>query len=66
LKRRVHPKLVSHLIQLKKPEESLEDVIKIDCPENYLLRWINHHLKNAGSNKEINNFSIDLKVKLFI
>jgi hypothetical protein len=37
--------------------------MKIDNPEDYLLRWINHHLKKAASNKEINNFGSDLKVK---
>jgi len=30
-------------------------------PEKILLRWVNHHLKNAGSDKRINNFGNDIK-----
>jgi len=61
MRRRVNPNAVPILSELKRPDESLEDFNNLS-PENYLLRWINHHLKNAGSNKEVINFSSDLKV----
>lgn len=40
--------------------ESLEDLLKLS-PEQLLLRWVNYHLRKAGSNKRINNFSGDIK-----
>jgi plastin-1 len=50
------------LSQLKNSDEDLEAFKKINDPEHYLLRWINYHLKNAGSDKEVKNFGSDLKV----
>ena len=64
MKRRVNSKSATNLVELKKQDESLEEFNKINCPKHYLLRWINHHLKNAGSNKEIKNFGSDLQVIL--
>ena len=50
------------LSELKEQDEDLESFKKINDPEHYLLRWINFHLKNAGSDKEVKNFGDDLKV----
>jgi len=49
-----------YLIRLLEPGETLEDLLKLS-PEQILLRWVNYHLKNAGSNKRIKNFSGDIK-----
>lgn len=32
------------------------------APEKVLLKWMNFHLKKAGYNKSVSNFSSDLKV----
>ena len=64
MKRRVNSKSTPNLVELKNQDEALEEFSKINCPKHYLLRWINHHLKNAGSNKEIKNFGSDLQVIL--
>lgn len=34
-------------------------------PEQVLLRWFNAHLKNAGHNYTVTNFSSDLQVNFF-
>eukprot|EP01112_Ceratiomyxa_fruticulosa_P015197 TRINITY_DN4446_c0_g1_i2.p1 TRINITY_DN4446_c0_g1~~TRINITY_DN4446_c0_g1_i2.p1 ORF type:complete len:735 (+),score=148.62 TRINITY_DN4446_c0_g1_i2:1822-4026(+) len=39
---------------------SLQQMSQI-APEQVLLRWINHHLKNAGYNKTVSNFSNDIQ-----
>ena len=46
---------------MKKSEEDLEDFKKIKGAEHFLLRWINYHLQNAGSFKEVQNFKDHLK-----
>lgn len=38
-----------------------EDHLMSLSPEQVLLRWVNHHLRNAGT-KTISNFSEDIKV----
>lgn len=48
------------LVALLRDGESLEDLMKLS-PEELLLRWVNHHLEEAGCGK-INNFSSDIKV----
>jgi len=40
--------------------ETIEDLLKL-TPEELLLRWVNYHLRKAGSHKRINNFSGDIK-----
>lgn len=47
------------IIVLKRDEEELEDFYKIN-KEELLLRWFNHHLKNAGQ-PEIKNLNSHLK-----
>lgn len=32
------------------------------APEKILLKWMNFHLKKAGYEKEVTNFSSDVKV----
>ncbi|XP_064599955.1 plastin-3-like [Liolophura sinensis] len=40
--------------------ETLEDLQKLS-PEQILLRWVNYHLRRAGCNKEVRNFTEDIK-----
>lgn len=40
--------------------EELEHLVSLS-PEELLLRWVNYHLINAGT-EPINNFSADIKV----
>jgi len=49
-----------YLIRLLEPGESLEDLLKLS-PEQILIRWVNYHLKNAGSSRRIANFGGDIK-----
>ena len=51
-----HPEL----IRLLDPGEQLSDLLKLS-PEQLLLRWFNYHLKAAGYEKKITNFSGDVK-----
>ena len=51
-----HPEL----IRLLNPGEQLSDLLKLS-PEQLLLRWFNYHLKAAGYEKKITNFSGDVK-----
>ena len=51
-----HPEL----IRLFNPGEQLSDLLKLS-PEQLLLRWFNYHLKQAGYDKPIKNFSGDVK-----
>jgi len=48
------------LIRLKKEDETLEDLLALP-PEELLLRWFNYHLKNAGSKREVHNFTKDVQ-----
>ena len=48
------------LIQLLAPGEELSDLQKMS-PETILLRWVNHHLERAGSNRRVHNFTSDIK-----
>ena len=41
--------------------ETLKDLASMS-PEDLLIRWVNYHLANAGTNKRIKNFSDDIKV----
>lgn len=51
-----HPELV---LLLEEGEE-LSDLLALS-PEELLLRWINYHLKNAGSDRRVKNFGKDLQ-----
>jgi plastin-1 len=51
-----HPELY----RLLEPGEDINDLLKLP-PEQILLRWLNYHLKNAGSDRRVSNFSSDIK-----
>jgi len=48
------------LIRLLEEGEELADLMKLP-PDQLLLRWMNYHLKNAGSDKRVTNWSGDVK-----
>lgn len=50
----------SGLIGLLTDEENMDELMSLS-PEELLLRWVNRHLRNAGTNT-ISNFSEDIKV----
>jgi len=51
-----HPELM----RLLNEGESLEELFKLP-PEQLLLRWFNYHLKEAGSQRRVNNWTSDLQ-----
>ena len=51
-----HPELV----RLLEENEDLEDLLRLP-PEQLLMRWFNYHLKNAGSERRVTNFSSDVR-----
>lgn len=50
-----HPELY----RLLEEDETLEQFLRLP-PEQILLRWFNYHLKNAGSQRRVSNFSKDI------
>jgi plastin-1 len=50
-----------YLLRLLEPGETIEDLLKLS-PEQILLRWFNYHLREAGSNRRVQNFTSDIKV----
>lgn len=50
-----HPELY----RLLEDDETLEQFLRL-APEKILLRWFNYHLKNAGSQRRVANFSGDI------
>ena len=48
------------IIRLKNENEDINDLLKL-TPDQLLLRWFNWHLKNAGHNRTVNNFTSDIK-----
>ena len=57
---KINLKNFPELVRLLNPGEELSDLLKLS-PEQLLLRWFNYHLKKAGYNKPITNFSNDIK-----
>ncbi len=57
---KINLKNFPELVRLLNPGEQLSDLLKLS-PEQLLLRWFNYHLKNAGYDKPITNFSGDIK-----
>lgn len=53
-------KLHPELYRLLEDDETLEQFLRLP-PEQILLRWFNYHLKNAGWNRRVTNFSGDVK-----
>ncbi|KAF7145761.1 hypothetical protein RHSIM_Rhsim04G0015900 [Rhododendron simsii] len=48
------------LVELLEDNNDVEDLLGL-APEKVLLKWMNFHLKKAGYNKSVSNFSSDLK-----
>jgi len=57
---KVNLKFHPELYRLLEDGETLEDLMKLSG-EQLLLRWFNYHLKEAGSNRRVHNFSGDIK-----
>src|SRR6201996_11360 len=53
-------KLHPELYRLLEDDETLDQFLRLP-PEQILLRWFNYHLKNAGWNRRVANFSGDVK-----
>lgn len=56
---KVDIKFHPELYRLLEDDESLEQFLRLP-PEQILLRWFNFHLKNAGSQRRVTNFSKDI------
>ena len=56
---KVDIKLHPELYRLLEDDETLEQFLRLP-PEQILLRWFNYHLKNAGSERRVANFSKDI------
>eukprot|EP01101_Sappina_pedata_P008141 TRINITY_DN445_c0_g1_i2.p1 TRINITY_DN445_c0_g1~~TRINITY_DN445_c0_g1_i2.p1 ORF type:complete len:510 (+),score=317.79 TRINITY_DN445_c0_g1_i2:53-1582(+) len=54
--------LINHpeLYRLLEEGETIEDLLKLPI-DQILLRWFNYHLKAAGHNRRVNNFTSDIK-----
>ncbi|XP_078165809.1 fimbrin-4-like [Carex rostrata] len=48
------------LVELVDDNQDLEELMGMG-PEKMLLKWMNHHLKKAGYQKTVTNFSTDVK-----
>lgn len=56
---KVDIKFHPELYRLLEDDETLEQFLRLP-PEQILLRWFNYHLKNAGSQRRVSNFSKDI------
>lgn len=54
-------KNVPELVLLLQEGESMASFMKLN-PEVILMRWLNYHLRKAGSKKVAKNFTTDLAV----
>ncbi|GBE87635.1 Fimbrin [Sparassis crispa] len=52
-------KLHPELYRLCEDGETIDDLLRL-TPDQILLRWFNYHLKQAGWNRRVNNFSRDV------
>ncbi|PRT53063.1 Fimbrin [Wickerhamiella sorbophila] len=57
---KVDIKLHPELYRLLEEDETLEQFLRLP-PEQILLRWFNYHLKAAGWDRRVNNFSSDVR-----
>merc|ERR1712080_525836 len=48
------------LVNLLRDGETIEDLMKLS-PEILLLRWVNYHLENAGTDRRMKNFTTDIE-----
>jgi hypothetical protein len=58
----IHVKNIPELDVLRYEGEDKAAFIKLS-PEVILIRWLNYHLKKAGSKREASNFTSDLAVR---
>lgn len=56
---KVDIKFHPELYRLLEEDETLEQFLRLP-PEKILIRWFNYHLKNAGSQRRVSNFSKDI------
>lgn len=56
---KVDIKFHPELYRLLEDDETLEQFLRLP-PEKILIRWFNYHLKNAGSQRRVSNFSKDI------
>jgi hypothetical protein len=56
----INLKECSGLALLLEEGETLQDLLALPA-EQLLIRWVNYHLKQAGTNRTISNFSGDIK-----
>lgn len=52
--------ILGYSIRCSTDTQELADLLKLTA-EKILLRWMNYHLKKAGSTRVVNNFSGDIK-----
>ncbi|UYV85069.1 PLS3 [Cordylochernes scorpioides] len=48
------------LVRLLRPGEQMQDLQKLS-PEQILIRWVNYQLERAGVNRQLTNFTNDIK-----
>lgn len=48
------------MYRLLEPGETIEDLMKLPA-DQLLIRWVNYHLREAGSSRRIKNFGGDIK-----
>ncbi|KAK7258336.1 hypothetical protein RIF29_23909 [Crotalaria pallida] len=53
-------KKTPQLVELVEDDKDVEELISL-APEKVLLKWMNFHLKKAGYEKQVTNFSTDIK-----
>ncbi|XP_027330386.1 fimbrin-5 [Abrus precatorius] len=53
-------KKTPQLVELVEDDKDVEELISLP-PEKVLLKWMNFHLKKAGYEKQVTNFSSDVK-----
>lgn len=60
LTKKISLKDCPEIMRLAAEGEELADLLKL-APEAILIRWINYHLKKAGSDRKVTNLGADLK-----
>ncbi|KAJ1415584.1 CH domain superfamily [Sesbania bispinosa] len=53
-------KKTPQLVELVEDDKDVEELVSL-APEKVLLKWMNFHLKKAGYQKQVTNFSSDVK-----
>lgn len=53
--------MFNHSLECRITSQDVEELMGLP-PEKLLLKWMNFHLKKAGYEKQVTNFSSDVKV----